>query len=83
MKTVTIDMRLYGAFRKYSDHVRLIVAQGAPVAEVKKALCGVLGPQSLDLVLDSAIANDHEILPPGFIIESDVSLSILPPVCGG
>lgn len=83
MKTVTVDMRLYGAFRKYNDHVRLTVASGTPVAEVKDALCRVLGPQSRDLVLDSAIANDREILPSGFVIDADVSLSILPPVCGG
>ncbi len=83
MKMVTVDMRLYGAFRTYSDHVRLTVAQGASVTEVRDALCRVLGPQSRDLVLDSAIANDSEILPSGFIIDTDASLSILPPVCGG
>ena len=83
MRTVTVDMRLYGAFRKYRDHVRLTVAPGTPVAGIKDALCRVLGPQSRDLVLDSAIAYVRDILRSGFFIDTVVCLSILPPVWGG
>ena len=83
MKNVTVKMRLYGAFRKYDDSVQLSVPLGSPVTAVQDALCQALGPQSRDLVMDSVIANDQTILPPGFIIDADSSLSILPPVCGG
>lgn len=83
MKNVTVNMRLYGAFRKYDDKIQLSVPWGSPIAVVQKALCQALGPQSRDLVMDSVIANDQTILPPEFIIDADSNLSILPPVCGG
>lgn len=83
MKTVTITMRLYGAFRKYQDSIALTVPAGSPVAAIKDALGQALGPQARDLVMDSVIANDKTILAPGFRIDTDSSLSVLPPVCGG
>lgn len=83
MKTVTITMRLYGAFRKYQDSLTLSVPAGSPVATIKEALGNVLGPQAKDLVMDSVIADDRAILPPGFVVDRDSSLSVLPPVCGG
>ncbi len=83
MKTVTITMRLYGAFRKYQDSITLSVPAGSEVTAVKEAVGRALGLQARDLVMDSVIANDTAILPPGFTIDTDASLSILPPVCGG
>lgn len=83
MKTISITMRLYGAFRKYQDTVLFSIPAGSSVNAVKNALGQVLGSQARDLVMDSVIANDKEILPSGFIINEDSSLSILPPVCGG
>ncbi|MFN3826774.1 MAG: MoaD/ThiS family protein [Micavibrio sp.] len=83
MKNVTVRMRLYGAFKKYDESVQLSVPLGSSITAVQEALCQALGPQARDLVMDSVIANDQAILPPDFIIDSDSSLSILPPVCGG
>lgn len=83
MKTVTITLHLYGAFRKYNDSLTFIVPAGSSVAVIKNALGQMLGPQASDLVMDSAIANDKAILPPEFVVDLDSNLSILPPVCGG
>lgn len=83
MKTITVTMRLYGAFRKYQDSVTFSVPAGSPVSDIKDSLGRTLGPQAFDLVMDSVIANDKTILPPDFIVDEDISLSILPPVCGG
>lgn len=76
-------MRLYGGFRKYRDNVEFSVPVGTPVSDVKEALCQTLGPQSRELIMDSVVANDQTILPQGYVIEGDMRLSILPPVCGG
>jgi hypothetical protein len=76
-------MRLYGAFRQYQDSVTFTVPSGSRVAAIKDALGQALGPQARNLVADSVIANDTTILPPGFVADRDISLSVLPPVCGG
>lgn len=83
MKNVIVKMRLYGAFKKYDESVQLSVPLGSSITAVQEELCQELGPQARDLVMDSVIANDRTILPPGFTIDADSSLSILPPVCGG
>ncbi|QQG37300.1 MAG: MoaD/ThiS family protein [Micavibrio aeruginosavorus] len=83
MKQVTVNVRLYGGFRKYKDSVDLSIPAGTPVSAVKESLCQALGPQSRDLIMDSVVANDQTILPQGYVIEGDMRLSILPPVCGG
>ncbi len=83
MTDITITMRLYGAFRSYQDCVSLSVPAGSPVAAIREALCRALGPQARDLVMDSVFANDTTILPSGFVIDADSTLSVLPPVCGG
>ncbi|MGZ9097483.1 MAG: MoaD/ThiS family protein [Micavibrio sp.] len=83
MKTVTITMCLYGAFRKCQDIIVFTVPAGSSVTEIKAALSQALGPQFCDLVLDSVVANDKTILPRDFLIDADSRLSVLPPVCGG
>lgn len=83
MSTITISMRLYGAFRQYRDNVTFTIPSGSHVAEIKRALGEALGPQAQTLIADSVIANDVTILPSGFVADRDLNLSALPPVCGG
>ncbi len=83
MKTVTITMRLYGAFRKFQDTVVFTVPAGSSIKEIKETLSQALGLQFRSLVLDSVVANDKTILPADFVIDTDSCLSALPPVCGG
>jgi molybdopterin converting factor small subunit len=80
---ITIDMRLFGAFRAYGETIRLQVPAGSPVTTVKQALGNALGTQARDLVADSVVANDETILPADYVIAENTELSILPPVCGG
>jgi hypothetical protein len=81
--TVTITVRLYGAFRPYGNQIAVPALSGASVADIKTALRQSLPDSMGGLVLESAIANDREILPDHHIIGKDEVLSVLPPVCGG
>jgi molybdopterin converting factor small subunit len=83
MSSITITLRLFGAFRKYGERIEFPVTTGSSVAAIKEAIRKELATEIKDLVSDSVIANDETILPGSYIIDSDASLSILPPVCGG
>ena len=83
MSSITITMRLFGAFRKYGERIEFSVAGGSSVSTIKVALAGVLDETVGGLIADSAIANDEEILPGDYVIDDNAGLSILPPVCGG
>lgn len=83
MIPIKITMKLFGAFRAYGDVAEFTVAGGSSVAEIKKALVELIGERAQALVLDSAVANDETILDGAHVINHDVRLSILPPVCGG
>ncbi len=79
MSDITLEIKLYGAFRKFGDSVNLRVVSGSNMDQVKEALSKELG----ELVHDSALANDNTILPKSYVFEQSATLSILPPVCGG
>ena len=79
MGNITLEIKLYGAFRKFGDSVNIIIPKGSDMEQVKTALSKGLGEQ----VNDSALANDNMILPKSYLFEQDATLSILPPVCGG
>jgi hypothetical protein len=83
MNTITIDMRLFGAFRPYGEAVSFQVPYDSPVSAIKSALAEALGAGARDLVADSVVADDQAILPEDYIVGADAKLSILPPVCGG
>lgn len=80
---ITIDMRLYGAFRIYGDAVSFQVPAGSTAPVLRAALDGVLDGKNTELIHDSVLADAHSILGADHIFESDAHLSILPPVCGG
>jgi molybdopterin converting factor small subunit len=83
MSGITITMRLFGAFRKDGERIEFSVAAGSSVSQIREAARDRLSAEMKALVSDSVIANDETILPEDYIIDSDSSLSILPPVCGG
>lgn len=78
---ITIEMKFFGAFRKFGEGLALQVPAGTNVAAIKTALKEKLNGEGL--VSDSVLANDNTILRNEDILESDAALSILPPVCGG
>lgn len=78
-----ITVHHYGAFRRLGNSTAFDMPGPATIGIIRTALVAQLGEQNRLLVEDSAIANDTEILPDEFIIDSDCALSVLPPVCGG
>lgn len=88
---VHLRLRLFGAFRDLSrgGELTLEVPPGTTVAglrvHVKEALARAAPARHHEQLVElSAIATDSAILPEGHLLgDADVSLSILPPVCGG
>ena len=83
MADIRINMRLFGAFRKYGESVDFTVPAGSTAGKVKERLAEVLKLSDAVLIRDSALANDDAIIDGGAILTRDSFLAILPPVCGG
>lgn len=90
---IEIEMSLFGAFRKFwKEQSPLLLRVNAPasVDQIKLALSNKLaelsnefGKNSEQLIKDSAIASDTEVLLSTAVLNESCRLSILPPVCGG
>lgn len=78
---ILVNIKLFGAFRKFGESIAISVSTGSKVSEVKAALQEKLNGEGL--VSDSVLANDNAILRDHDVLDSDTELSILPPVCGG
>lgn len=83
MKTITVNVQLFGAFRKYGEMAVLEAPAGVRVNELKELLSRWIGGMEAHLVADSVFANEKEVLAAGTAIEKDANLAVLPPVCGG
>ncbi len=79
MSDINLEIKLYGAFRKFGQSVNISIASGSKIKQVKEALADALG----ELVNSSVLADNDIILNNDDILEQDTTLSILPPVCGG
>lgn len=80
---IEINVKFFGAFRKYGEKISFSVPSGASVQDVKKKLAAELKLSDPALINDSAIANDNEIISADAVFTKDSNLAILPPVCGG
>lgn len=88
---IEIEMRLFGSFRKYEKHGNPIILNASEpisVSNLKERLNNrfkELFPHFSDseLIQDSAIASDSQVLDLNHVIKNSCSLLILPPVCGG
>lgn len=88
---IEIEVRLFGSFRKYEKQgTPIMINSRDPIAisSLKEKLDSCfkeLFPHFSDseLIKDSAIANNSQILDLNHMIERSCSLFILPPVCGG
>jgi len=88
--SITLTISMFGAFRAFSGKEAFVieVPHGATLAQVRLALKQELKQRNPEfgndaLVDESALADEKEILPESAIFTHDVSLAILPPVCGG
>lgn len=88
---IDIEVRLFGAFRRYEKdgpRIQLSVPVGTTVEQVKEQLALELRarfPAFSDdtLIRVSAIADDRSVLDSKSTLSKSCSLAILPPVCGG
>lgn len=87
--TLKLNIRLFGAFRKYHNGLlSLEVAGGTNVGQVKELIAQKIHDiapefQDLELVEKSALANNLKVLSPSDRLTESENLAILPPVCGG
>lgn len=93
MYPVRVHVQLFGVFRKYSQGAEVIfdVPRGSPVSALRKSLahalhktCPTFGDDGLLEV--SVLADDHHVLDDEEQVGSgldQVSIAVLPPVCGG
>ena len=87
---ITVELRLFGAFRKYAGGatIPVEVPAGCKVGALKESIAQELGRRRPDLrdnqlVFESALANEQELLQDQDEIHASCTLAILPPVCGG
>jgi molybdopterin synthase sulfur carrier subunit len=93
MYPVRVQVRLFGAFRKYSSGAELTfdVPRGTPVSALRKRVAEALRRKFPAFCEDgllnaSVLADEHRVLDDGDPVGSGldhVSLAVLPPVCGG
>jgi hypothetical protein len=90
---IQLEIRLFGAFKKYEipEHrMELELDEPMNVARIKLLLSEhfssripTFGEQGRNLVNDSALADEDEILNEESRIDRSCRLHLLPPVCGG
>jgi molybdopterin converting factor small subunit len=85
-----VSVRLFGAFRKYIPSGEILVEAGdiCSAAEFRQKIAArirELSPDFADvnLVSESVLANDVEILEESTRVKAGDRLAFLPPVCGG
>ena len=87
---IQVKIRLFGKFRNYGngESIELEVMKYSNVDEVKNIFTKKLQSlhpefKNLELILDSVLASEDEVLDSSSKLTSSCSLAILPPVCGG
>lgn len=87
---ITVELRLFGAFRKYSEgqSITIEIPAKCSVSSLKESIALDMARRRPDLkenklVFESALANEKEVLHDQDEIQTSCSLAILPPVCGG
>lgn len=85
-----IEIKLFGAFRKYvpSGYLKIQAMDNLTVIEIKEIIKMTLQKQipgfsEVDLISESALATETEVLSEDMIIDLGHHLALLPPVCGG
>lgn len=85
----TVKLMLFGLFRKNisSDSASFSVKKGTNLSELKKIISDSFimdgDFEKAKSVNESVFADEHEIILSDFIIDNNMTLSILPPVSGG
>jgi molybdopterin converting factor small subunit len=85
-----IEIRLFGSFRKFisSGSIKVRIPSQITVAQLKEIVNCELQRQSSEftdsnLVYESAVATESEVLAEDDMVKDLHRLALLPPVCGG
>lgn len=84
-----VQIRLFGEFKKYipDGFIEIQIGNNCTIADIKKQIHHHLSENvtqyNKNLVFESALANDNEILNDETILATCQSYALLPPVCGG
>jgi molybdopterin converting factor small subunit len=89
-----MELKLFGAFRKYADangaraSIELLIPEGCDVAELRARLCAhfvMTHPDFRDsqLLDECAFATESRVLLANEMVPSGQTIALLPPVCGG
>ncbi len=87
---VDVEVRLYGAFREYSEQssLRFSLSPGSDLNDLRAVLRAQLeilkpGSHPGDLLEKSVFADAEDILQADYRLVKSQNLSVIPPVCGG
>lgn len=85
-----VEVRLFGAFRKYvpDGRLRITISRPCDVETFKEKILLRIKEVAFEfsddsLISESALANENEILSDGGIVHVGETVALLPPVCGG
>ena len=87
-EAITLKINGRGIFRQYlSEAAEFSLPQGSTLLQVRHALVAYLKEKDAGFdpgfLSDSVFADEMNILSEDMAFDSDVTLTILPPVCGG
>lgn len=80
---ISVTIHTFGAMRKFGNAIQLEIPEMATIGFIRNVLAEKLGAEQRILISESVLANSTDILADGYVVSSNCSLSILPPVCGG
>jgi molybdopterin converting factor small subunit len=90
MSKKTVQIRLFGAFRNYSNESEIAVEidSASSLMDIKAGLLRKLAVHGKEdairaLLGQSAVANETRVLTESELVLPGMKLAILPPVCGG
>lgn len=85
-----MQVKMFGALRKFSNEDGIFqfkISEPMTVSKFKTALSFQVSEEfkdfNSDLLMQSAIANQEEILSDDYLIQQNEFIAVLPPVCGG
>jgi molybdopterin converting factor small subunit len=82
MNKINITLKVYGAFRDLvkGGSLTLALKENSTLYDLKILIEKEF---SSKLIYQSVFANENKILPDSMHVKHDMTLSVLPPVCGG
>lgn len=80
---VDIYIEFFGAFRNYGEGLDLRLTSGVNAEQIKQELETILGTGYQDLIAQSVLADEEQILCRDWHLTKPTRLAILPPVSGG